>query len=310
MPLIAYKDISFTKATREIIDHANTIIEEYSRQGFDLTLRQLYYQFVSRDLIANNQREYKRIGDIVNNARLGGLIDWSDITDRTRELRRLSHWSDPADIINGALRSFRTDKWAEQDVRVEVWIEKDALLGVIAGVCQELDVPYFSCRGYTSQSEMWEAGQRMIGYANDGKSLRIIHLGDHDPSGIDMSRDIQERLELFTDSRFGVQCLKRIALNRDQIDAYGAPPNPAKTTDSRYATYIKKHGEESWELDALDPRVISQLIREEVLRLRHEAKWAKAVKAESQMRQDLELCSTHWPRVRTMLTTLKRGKDL
>lgn len=301
MPLIAYKELSFTRSTRTVIDQANKIIEEYSRQGFDLTLRQLYYQFVSRDLISNSQREYKRIGDIINNARLGGLVDWSDITDRTRELRKLAHWDTPADIISSAMHSFRTDKWADQKTRVEVWIEKDALLGVITGVCQELDVPFFSCRGYTSQSEMWEAGQRMLKHVNDGKTLRIIHLGDHDPSGIDMSRDIQERLDLFTAGHFKPICLKRIALNRNQVDAYRPPPNPAKTTDSRYADYMKHHGEESWELDALDPRVIAQLIREEVLGLRHQAKWNEAVKAESQMRLDLERCSENWPRVQEML---------
>lgn len=303
MPLIAYKEMSFAAATKVVIDQANQIIREYGAQGFDLTLRQLYYQFVSRDLIANSQKEYKRLGDIVNNARLAGLIDWDHITDRTRNLRSLGHWGSPAAIILSALDSFQTDKWASQAHRVEVWIEKDALVGVVAGVCNRLDVPFFSCRGYTSQSEMWEAGQRMLRHFRDGKRPRIIHLGDHDPSGIDMSRDIQERIELFTGGQFTKSCFVRIALNRDQIDQYAPPPNPAKTTDSRYETYIAKHGDESWELDALDPRVISTLIQDQVMRWRNESAWTKAVKAEAEMRKDLELCSGRWPEVRSMLRT-------
>src|SRR5205085_3197993 len=128
----------------------NEIIAEYDQQGFDLTLRQLYYQFVSRDLLSNRQSEYDRLGCIVNDARLAGLIDWNAITDRTRNLRSLAHWDEPTDIIRACASQYRIDKWARQPCRVECWIEKDALVGVIAGICEELDIPYFSCRGYNS----------------------------------------------------------------------------------------------------------------------------------------------------------------
>src|SRR5579864_7879084 len=99
MPKIAYKEFNFRAPTLAIVKKANEIIAEYAAQGFDLTLRQLYYQFVSRDLIPNTQKDYKNLGSIINDARLAGMIDWETIVDRTRELRSLSHWSDPSEII-------------------------------------------------------------------------------------------------------------------------------------------------------------------------------------------------------------------
>lgn len=105
---------------------------------------------------------------------------------------------------------------------------------------------------------MWEAAQRHI--ANDDKDSYIIHLGDHDPSGIDMIRDIKARLEMLG-ARVTVQ---RIALNLNQITQYSPPPNPAKVTDSRSNSYIQQYGNESWELDALDPSIIKDLIKDAV----------------------------------------------
>lgn len=260
MPVIAYIDKTFTSRSLAIIDQANQICADYRRQGYDLTLRQLYYQFVSRDLIANRDTEYKRLGTIINDARLTGLLDWSYIVDRTRNLRGLSHWDDPADVIDSAAAGYRTDLWAGQPHRIEVWIEKDALIGVISRACNTLDVPYFSCRGYTSQSEVWGAAQRLIRYSRTGQDPVIIHLGDHDPSGIDMTRDITDRLNLFGANA----TVRRIALNRDQVDQYQPPPNPAKLTDSRATDYITTHGQYSWELDALDPATLGRLIHDTI----------------------------------------------
>lgn len=264
MPKICYVPKRFTQSSLAIIDRAIAIIAEYAAQGFDLTLRQLYYQFVARALVANKDSEYKRLGGIINDARLAGLIDWDAIQDRTRNLRSLPHWDTPQDIVRGAAEQFMLDRWAGQPYRPEVWIEKDALIGVIEPICQELDVPYFSCRGYTSQSEMWVGGRRMERWLEQDYTPVVLHLGDHDPSGIDMTRDITDRLEMFSG---GVE-VKRLALNMDQVEQYGPPPNPAKMTDSRYIGYIDLYGEESWELDALEPKVMSDLIRDAALALR------------------------------------------
>ncbi len=269
MPCIAYIDKSFTPGSLAVIDKANAICADYARQGFDLTLRQLYYQFVSRGWIANKDTEYKRLGQIVNDARLAGLLDWRYIVDRTRNLRALSHWSTPGSVLDSAAYGYRTDRWASQPRRVEVWIEKDALVGVIAGVCNRLDVPYFSCRGYTSQSELWGAAMRLIGHRDRGQDPVVIHLGDHDPSGIDMTRDITDRLALF-----GAKAtVRRIALNMDQVRYYQPPPNPAKLTDARASGYVARHGYESWELDALDPATLDALIEETILDYRDHHLW-------------------------------------
>lgn len=285
MPKIKYQDINFKPATLGMIDKANQIIAEYVRQGFDLTLRQLYYQFVSRDLLPNTQQNYKNLGSIVNDGRLAGLIDWNSIVDRTRELRSLSHWDGPDSIIGACADQYHVDRWAEQEYRPEVWIEKDALVGVFERVCNELDVPLLSCRGYTSQSEMWSAGQRLLRYKRGGQTPMILHFGDHDPSGRDMSRDIQDRLEMFT--REGIQ-FERLALNMDQVAQYEPPPNPAKITDSRANAYIAEFGDESWELDALEPAVLAELVRGAITKVTDEDKMREAEDTQQRHRDTLK----------------------
>ncbi|MGI5155767.1 hypothetical protein [Microbispora sp. CA-102843] len=293
MPRICYIPKDFSPAHRDIIERANQICAEYARQGFDLTLRQLYYQFVARGWIPNKQTEYKRLGSVVNDARLAGLIDWNYIVDRTRNLRGLSHWDNPAEIIEGSAYSYRTERWANQPHRVEVWIEKDALVGVIAGICEQYDVDYFSCRGYTSQSELWGAARRMLRYEKTGQDTVIIHLGDHDPSGVDMTRDIEERLQLFGASTNVV----RIALNMHQVEQYNPPPNPAKLTDSRASGYIAEHGTSSWELDALDPTTLARLIEEEIWAWRDADQWERDTVAMERERTLLTTVSNRWDEV-------------
>lgn len=261
----------FAKSSLELIEHANSIIAEYQADGFTLTLRQLYYQFVSRDLLANTQREYKRLGGIINDARLAGLIDWLAIEDRTRNLRELDSWESPSELLFKAADWYRIDPWKRQAYRVECWIEKDALVGVIENVCNEFGVPYFACRGYNSQSEQWRAAKRFENYAADGQKVVVLHLGDHDPSGIDMTRDNNDRLAML--SRHSDIEVKRLALNMDQVEKYGPPPNPSKESDSRSRSYIAQFGRKSWELDALEPRVIERLIRREIKKLIDRDPW-------------------------------------
>lgn len=151
---ICYQKKNFSGSSLSVIRQANAIIDDYESQGYDLTLRQLYYRFVSKGLIPNKDTEYKKLGSIINDARLAGLIDWDRITDRTRNLRKNSHWDSPQSIVETCATQFQIDKWKDQKEYVEVWVEKDALVGILEQACEPLDVPYFSCRGYTSQSEM------------------------------------------------------------------------------------------------------------------------------------------------------------
>lgn len=293
MPRIAYLEKKLSPKKLAVIAQANAILDEYRDKGFQLTLRQLYYQFVARALLENTPTSYDNLGATVADGRLCGLIDWYDIIDRTRNLKSVGHWDEPSDIIRAVSQQYRRDKWETQRWRVEVWIEKDALVGVIENVCVELDVPYFSCRGYTSLSEMWSAAQRLQRHFDAGQTPLIIHLGDHDPSGKDMTRDIFERLEMF----MGGANVERIALNMDQVEQYHPPPNPAKLSDARAAAYVAEFGHESWELDALEPEVIEALIRDKVLSYRDEDLWAEAEEVENDHRRLLAQTSKRWPEV-------------
>jgi hypothetical protein len=271
MPLIAYTPKIFTAAHMRVIEQATDIAASYRAQGYDLTLRQLYYQFVARGLIANKDTEYKRLGGILNDARMAGEFDWDYITDRTRNVRGGDgDATDPQQVIDQY--AYTMALWEGQPQRVEVWVEKDALVGVIGRAAGGLRTPYFSCRGYTSVSEIWAAAHhRIAGYFDEGvEKVTILHLGDHDPSGIDMTRDITERLITFLEGdgydgydtdRFEV---RRIALNMNQVRQYNPPPNPAKITDPRARGYLRTFGQVSWELDALDPTVLNTLISGEI----------------------------------------------
>lgn len=295
MARICYKKHRFTSGSLYVIDKANQICLQYARQGFDLTLRQLYYQFVSRDWLPNNQASYDRLGGIINDARLAGLLDWDYIVDRTRNLRGIRHWNDAAEAVRWVEQMFAMDKWADQPNRVEVWIEKDALVGVLETACNPEDVSFFSCRGYTSASEVWGAAQRLRKYVEAGQIVHILHLGDHDPSGVDMTRDIRERLWLFIatdlyqagmDKKEAMQLtddalhIKRIALNMPQVERYNPPPNYAKPKDARYKKYVERYGRECWELDALPPDVLVALIRNNIRKLRDDELWAASLAVE------------------------------
>jgi hypothetical protein len=233
------------------------------------------------------------------------LIDWEAIEDRTRNVRSIAHFDGPKDGLDSLAYQYAIDKWADQPVRPEVWIEKDALVGVVEQVCKELDVACFSCRGYCSQSEMWGASQRFLSRALKSQKTHVIHLGDHDPSGIDMSRDIEERIRMFL-QRYAMmfsiyECFPlhhfgftRIALNRDQIDLYQPPANPAKPKDVRFEAYKAVYGDSSWEVDALPPQVLVALIRNKVVEIRNENLYLDRVTQEASEKRQLELIRDNW----------------
>ena len=287
----AYCDINFQGKTQKIIETANAIIDEYKADGYDLTLRQLYYQFVARDIIPNKQSEYNKLGTAINNGRLAGLIDWHSIVDRTRKHESNAHWDSPADIIEDSANQYAIDTRADQETYLEVWVEKDALVGVIERACEPLDIGYLSCRGYVSQSAMWRAAMRFRRQEENGKDCTILlHLGDHDPSGIDMTRDIQDRLSMFgSDVK-----VNRIALDMKQVEKYQPPPNPAKTTDSRFASYVSEYGEDSWELDALDPRVITELITNQAADYTDDDKREVLIGKQEAERQEIRELADNW----------------
>lgn len=278
-----------------IIDWANHICAEMKEQGYDLTLRQLYYQFVARGLIENTQRSYDNLGRIVNDARMAGLMDWDYLEDRTRNLQGHNHSPSVGYFVQEQRRRYWVDHWQDQRTRVEVWVEKEALVSVVARAALSLDLDYFACRGNVSMSELYGAAQRHRDYEAMGQDVIVLHLGDHDPSGVDMTRDNQDRL--FT---MGANTeVVRIALNMDQVRQYSPPPNPAKMTDARAKAYVRKYGPESWELDALTPQVINDLIVQSARPYLDDVDAFNArVEQQADERKVLEAVGRHWAEVR------------
>jgi len=304
MPRMCYENHRFRDSTLSVITVANEIISEYMEQELDLTLRQVYYQLIARDLLPeswrdpisgtkNTEKNYGKLGSILANARLAGLLDWEAIVDRGRRSYSNSHWGSPQEIVETCAEQFQLDTRATQENYIEVWVEKEALLGVIESVCREQDVPFFACKGYVSVSAMWQGAQRFYTENRRGKQGIILHLGDHDPSGIDMTRDIQDRMDIF-EADVDVQ---RIALNMDQIEELNPPPSPAKITDSRYETYRNEFGDDSWELDALDPRTIQNLINTSIIELTNQEKRNILLQEQQEGRDHLEMITNEWNNV-------------
>lgn len=285
----AFIEKRFTAESEMLLAKITAILADYSAQGYDLSLRQLYYQLVAANIIANAERSYKNIGNLVSDARLAGRIDWDIIKDRGREMTEAPHWSSPAEILRASANQFRIDKWATQPCYVELMVEKQALEGVLEPVCRECDIPFTANKGYSSSSALYEAGQRIREKLDDDKDVHVIYLGDHDPSGIDMTRDIEERLNMFAEAETADRRIEvhRVALNIDQIRKLRPPENPAKLTDSRARGYISKFGRSSWELDAIEPRALAKLVRDKVAELRDDDYWTDAVTKENKMRAEL-----------------------
>lgn len=286
MTLLRYRNIRFGADRMAMIDAANVILDEYSLQGLDMTLRQLYYQFVARGLFANEDRNYGLLQRVISDGRLAGLVSWDAIQDRTRTLMGAgAFYNSPALAIQSVAEGYSKDLWADQDWRPEVWVEKEAQLGNISRVCNELRIQYFASRGYNSQSEQWRAGQRFADMVRRGQRPIVFDLRDHDPSGVHMTQDNRERLEMFAGVPVVVQ---RLALNMDQVLEVNPPPNPAKLTDSRvtgYQEYMEGlgHGDladTSWELDALSPTYIRDLITNAVEMVRDPIRWENALALE------------------------------
>jgi hypothetical protein len=284
----------FNGSSLAIIDAANKILNEYAAEGLRLTLRGLYYQFVARGIFEENTlQKYKQLGSILSDARQAGLVDWNMLEDNIRSLSAISTWDQPKSIMDDAAEWYREDLWANQTHRPEVWIEKDAIAGIVRKACRELRVPYFALRGYCSQTAMYEAGKRLESYLQAGQTPIIFHFGDHDPSGTDMSRDNYARVQLFARDHMGIS-FERLALNREQIDRYKPPPQWAKDSDSRTQQYKAEHGKQCWELDALEPRVIDRLIREAVEPLIDWVAWERDLKRETKNRASVAATARSW----------------
>lgn len=309
----AYRNWAPKDESAAIVARARGFCEAYAADGLDLTLRQLYYRFVAAGEIPNTEKSYKRLGSIVDDARMSGLLDWNHITDRTRTVQDQGDgWSTADQFAHQVLdNTFWMGRWRTQPTRVEVWVEKEAMAGIVGRSADRFGAPYFSCRGYVSQSAMWRAAQRIGRAWGRGQNVHILHLGDHDPSGLDMTRDIRDRLELFTKTDWSIRSgllaprptltVERIALNMDQVQEYDPPPNPAKVTDARFASYEAEFGDESWELDALEPHVLDDLITENIREHIDQDAWDAVEAEETEHRGVLSRVLENWSEIEAWL---------
>jgi len=276
-------NLQLSKANTQRLHLINSIIYEYAKQGYRLTLRQLYYQLVSRDIIPNKVTEYSKLSSLLVKGRMAGVVDWDAIEDRLR-VPHIPYWvKDTDDAIRDTINTYRLDRQDNQEVYIELWVEKDALSGVLKRITEYYHINLMVNRGYSSCTAMHDAYKRLERQYQMDKDLYILYLGDHDPSGLDMIRDITDRLE-----EFGIYPqIIQIGLTKEQIKKYNPPPNPAKITDPRAGKYIAKHGNTSWEVDALTPEVLHQLVQESVEALIDTDKFEKMRKQEEKDKEKL-----------------------
>ena len=287
----AFEERRFAAKTARVIEQANIIMKEY--EGDRLTLRQLHYQFVARDLYENTMRNYKKLGDILRNARMAGLVDWSLMEDRTRGIRGWGYGSaDPTSAIMAAAHSYKEERWANQPVKVEIWVEKDAISGVLTDPGYEWRLNYFATKGYPSISSLKNAADRYKRLDRAGKSVVILYFSDHDPEGLHMPEQVGEALQ-----QFGVTNveIRRLGLTREQIDRYNPPPSAAKRTSSRVESYYAATGtDQAWELDALKPAIIQQLIVDETQKILDQDLWIEAIEKEEKNQALMMKVAERW----------------
>ncbi len=230
-----------------------TAVEVINAAGAAMTVRQVYYQLVARHVVANNRSQYQLVSNLLVQARRDGVVGWDQIEDRQRKPREVSMWSDLPDFIKTVAVAYRRDVWQDQEQLVECWLEKDAISGIFMDVLRPFGVTLNVGRGYDGWSSINAAAERSPDV--------VLYFGDFDPSGEDMVRSLEERLN-------DLGCypdIEKVALTLEDIERYHLPPDFAKTTDSRAAAFVARYGtRSSVELDALPVDVLRERVQEAV----------------------------------------------
>lgn len=272
------------------------VTKEYQEMDIKLTARQLYYQLVAADYIPNALEIYKRVSKFGTDARYGGAIDWSTIEDRGRVNAMHAEWDCIENLIDSALYAYRLPRWEGQKYHVELLCEKQALESVLKPVAEKWHIHFGYNKGYTSASSAYELSQRLKSELLDGKDVVVLYEGDHDPSGLDMVRDVRDRVTEFLTHGYNAldedDVLDRfsvvpVALTKTQVERFNPPPNPAKWSDPRAQSYIDIHGEVSWELDAIEPLTLRKITEEHILKYLNKNKYDAVIAQEEEEKQAL-----------------------
>jgi hypothetical protein len=238
----------------DLIDAMN----EAAEAAQPITGRGIGYKLFTAGLIPSMARnEMQRVYRLLREAREEGIIPWEWIVDETRELERVSSWSDPASFVRCVSRSYRRDFWQQQPTRVEVWSEKGTVRGVLEPVLDHYGVGFRVMHGFSGATSVYDIAQDY-----DGRELVGLYVGDFDPSGMFMSsEDLPNRLEKYGGDHVRV-C--RIALHRGDVDDLPTFPASDKKRDPRYEWFIKRHGKDCCELDAMDPNDLRNRVERQI----------------------------------------------
>ncbi len=252
----------------ELLAQVQIIIGSYD---FALTLRQIYYQLVAKQIIPNDQSAYRKLSRLCVMGRDEGILPEDAFVDRLREVDKPDSWTDLTEYMDTIKDSYRKDIWNEQATYIEIWTEKDALRGVIAPVTHHFDVSLLVVRGQVSRTAIYESYERYAEQIKTGKDCYLSYFGDFDPSGMCIYDSLVERLKSYGPYGLSIS-YERIALTPGQISAYELPQDPAKQSDPSYRKFVIEYGDNVVELDSLPPDALRDLIRDCI-----EAKIDKAV---------------------------------
>ena len=273
------------------------------------TVRSVAYKLFSEGLIPNMSKpETDRVSRILKHAREDNVIDWDWIVDNTRKVQWPGTYSSPKAFSRSVAQWWRQDPWEYQDVRMEVWSEKDTVSGVLAPVLKEFAIPFRVNRGFTSATAVHDIA---VETADNEKPLTALYVGDYDPSGLYMSEvDLPTRLEKYeADTSFE---LDRVALVASDLAGIADLSFPAsdKKDDPRHAWFVAKYGQRCWELDALDPNVLRERVTNAIYRYIDVEAWNRVAHVDNLVKASFEDIMGRFAqgkRISTLVEKYERG---
>src|SRR5215210_4305884 len=253
--------IKRSRRSRSEIEALNAALVEIVEQYSPATVRQVFYQAVNRGLVPKSEtRGYRVVQRRLVSLRESGEIPYGDIVDGTRYVHGHRRYNDLDEFTSYAAGLYRKDYWATSDVNVEVWLEKDALKGVlIPTVVNDCGLGLHVTRGFASITYLQEAAEDI---ERDERPTYVYVLTDFDPSGVSIAEKVEE--ELTERAYFSDITVKRLAVDREQIERWNLPTRPTKTSDTRASKFRRIHGTDSVELDAIPPDQLRQLVKDAI----------------------------------------------
>jgi len=246
-----------------------------------MTTRQMFYQVETLGLTPKTESGYDKVQRQLVKARRAGIIEYSWVADNTRWMRKPHTYNNLSDFLTQSQDSYRRSIWAQQNTYVEIWIEKDALAGVVSPITEKWDVPLMVTKGYTSESFAYTAAESII---DGNKPTYIYYFGDHDPSGANISVDLEKKLRGFLDNFDRPFTFTRVALNESDISRYNLPTRPTKKKDPRAKNWIG----ESVELDAMRADTLRGLVDSVIKNHINPAVYEQTLKIEALERDTLK----------------------